>query len=129
MINIETILGKRGHHWIRNLYEKFQKSVLIPMLVKREVRDTLDQSNLVRAAQAMAQKDVAQFEEFAHEVTAWYESTRSRTATMTSMDDGTLTVPNGHPKTGEHARFVDPLLEESPRSRATSAYAPASILR
>jgi sodium/hydrogen exchanger 3 len=129
MINIETILGKRGHHWIRNMYDSFHKSILTPLLIKKQARDTMDQSNLVRAAQAMAQKDVAELEDFAHEVTAWYESNRSRSATMTSQDESGAGVPNGHPKTGERARFIETMLTHEPRPRGTSAYAPTSILR
>uniref|UniRef100_A0A914ZA16 Cation/H+ exchanger domain-containing protein n=1 Tax=Panagrolaimus superbus TaxID=310955 RepID=A0A914ZA16_9BILA len=135
MINIEIILGKRGHHWIRNMYDTFHKSILSPLLIKKQARETMDQSNLVRAAQAMAQQDIAELEEFAHEVTAWYESTRSRTATMTSMDDGNgatvAGVPNGQPQTGtgERARFINTMLNHEPRPRGTSAFAPTSILR
>lgn len=66
MINIEAILGKRGHHWIRNMYDNFHKSILTPLLIKKQARDTMDQSNLLRAAQAMAQQDIAQLEDFAH---------------------------------------------------------------
>jgi hypothetical protein len=131
MINIEVILGKRGHHWIRNMYDTFHKSILTPLLVKKKARDTMDKSNLVRAAQAFAEKDVAQLEEFAHEVTAWYEQQRSRSATMTSVEENAA-VPNGHVQhenAAVRARFIETMLDSEQRPRGTSAYAPTSILR
>lgn len=63
-------------------------------------------------------------------MTAWYEANRSRTATMTSeMVEGEETaIPNGN-AVRERTRFVETFLDTEPRPRATSSFAPTSILR
>ena len=86
MINLELIIGKKGHHWLRSLFDNFTTKYMRPLLVKRKALREIDNSNLVRAANRLAAKEA----EFAEEVRIWYDRNRSRTTTAASLLDGDL---------------------------------------
>uniref|UniRef100_A0A7E4UME5 Sodium/hydrogen exchanger n=1 Tax=Panagrellus redivivus TaxID=6233 RepID=A0A7E4UME5_PANRE len=142
MINIETILGKRGHHWIRSVYDKYHKSILVPFLVKKKARKNLDRSNnLVRAAQKMAHDDALHVADFAHQIKTWYEETRSRSASQASMapgdnqnitDEGVAIYPPYHLHDASELRYRnrgfipdDYLDAEEEHPHAAATYSPA----
>ncbi|CAD5209215.1 unnamed protein product [Bursaphelenchus xylophilus] len=82
MIGVELVIGKYGHHWIRNTFEKYNMKYFRSLLIKKKARRTLDNSNLVRVANRLEAQDVA---EFAEKIQDWYDQTRSRGSTTTSM--------------------------------------------
>ncbi|KAE9552840.1 hypothetical protein FO519_003953 [Halicephalobus sp. NKZ332] len=141
MINVESVLGLHGHHWIRNTYDKIHKKILTPLLVSKKVRKTMDRSNvLVRAANKMAARDALQMAEFTHNLEAWYEANRSRSASISLVD---TTGPNGSVPTGQVRKrhhmppppkpptefLSDEFLEDQRRPRASSTFSPVSILK
>lgn len=82
----EVIIGKKGHHWIRNTFDRWNAKYLRPLLIKTKVRRTMDNTNLVRAANQLAAKDAL---DFANQLQSWYEYTRSRGNSESSLP------PNG----------------------------------
>ncbi|CAD5206430.1 unnamed protein product [Bursaphelenchus okinawaensis] len=82
MIGLELVIGKYGHHWIRNTFEKYNLKFFRSFLIKKKARKTLDNSNLVRVANRLEAQDVA---EFADKIQVWYDQTRSRASTTNSM--------------------------------------------
>ena len=142
MINVESILGLHGHHWLRHTYEKIHHKILTPLLVNKKVRKTMDKSNaLVRAANKMAARDALQMSEFTHNLEAWYEANRSRSVSNVSIVD--TTGPNGGIQSGQvrkrHHISPPPMppteflneefLEEQRRPRASSTFSPVAILK
>ena len=142
MINVESILGLHGHHWIRNMYDKFHKKILTPILVSKKVRKTMDKSNaLVRAANKMAARDALQMAEFTHNLEAWYEANRSRSVSNISAVDAT--GPNGSIHAGQVRKrhhippppmpptefLNEDFIEDQRRPRASSTFSPVAILK
>uniref|UniRef100_A0A915EQK9 Sodium/hydrogen exchanger n=1 Tax=Ditylenchus dipsaci TaxID=166011 RepID=A0A915EQK9_9BILA len=95
MIGMELIAGRYGHHWVRNLYDSWNNAYFKPLLVKKKARKIMDKSNLVRAANRLAQKDAIQL---AHHLEHWYDSRRSRSNTEISESQ---LQPNGQVVDGE----------------------------
>uniref|UniRef100_A0AC34RGT9 Uncharacterized protein n=1 Tax=Panagrolaimus sp. JU765 TaxID=591449 RepID=A0AC34RGT9_9BILA len=142
MINVEAVLGYRGHHWIRNTYERFHSKILHPVLVKKDIRRTYDRSNsLVRTANKLAAKEAEEIAEFSHDLEAWYENVRSRTVSMLSYmpNDEPITpngtIPNGHLKKAIVRRATTMAVRQSLspnvqfRPRSNSSTIPISILK
>lgn len=65
------------------------------MLIKRNARKTLDNSNLIRAADRLEAQDAV---EFADQLQDWYEHTRSRASTANSI-----------PRNSEEDELIDQL--------------------
>ncbi|KAI6182180.1 Cation H+ exchanger domain containing protein [Aphelenchoides bicaudatus] len=86
MILTEIIIGKKGHHWIRNTFDQWNAKYLRPLLIKTKARRHMDNTNLVRAANQLAAKDALNF---ADQMQSWYEYTRSRANSESSLP------PNG----------------------------------
>ncbi|KAI6234452.1 Sodium/hydrogen exchanger [Aphelenchoides fujianensis] len=86
MIGIELVIGKKGHHWIRNTFDRWNAKFFRPLLVKKRALKTMDNTNLVRAANRLAAKDALNF---ADQVQTWYDVSRSRGSSVTSLP------PNG----------------------------------
>lgn len=79
MIGIELIMGKHGHHWLRSAFENFDHRYLKPNLIKKSARANLDQSNIMRAASRLAEKDALKL---AEQMQRWYEENKSRSGSM-----------------------------------------------
>ncbi|KAI6203583.1 Cation H+ exchanger domain containing protein [Aphelenchoides besseyi] len=86
MIGVELIIGKKGHHWIRNTFDQWNAKFFRPFLVKKRALRTMDNTNLVRAANRLAAKDALSF---ADQMQTWYDYSRSRGSSTSSMP------PNG----------------------------------
>ncbi|KAI1710783.1 sodium/hydrogen exchanger family domain-containing protein [Ditylenchus destructor] len=81
MIGMELIAGRYGHHWIRNMYDRWNNDYFKPMLIKSKAYKTMDKSNLVRAANRLQQQDAMQL---AQHLERWYDTRRSRSNSVTS---------------------------------------------
>ncbi|KAH7703504.1 CRE-NHX-2 protein [Aphelenchoides avenae] len=88
MIGIELIMGKHGHNWLRSAFENFDHKYLKPALLKPSARANMDQSNIMRAASRLAEKDAMRLAEQMHR---WYEENKSRAGSLS----GTSLPPNG----------------------------------
>jgi hypothetical protein len=86
MILTEIIIGKKGHHWIRNTFDQWNAKYFRPLLVKTKARRSMDNTNLVRVANQMAAKDALNF---ADQMQTWYDYSRSRANSESSLP------PNG----------------------------------
>jgi len=53
MSGMEDIAGEKGHHWLRNMFEKLNKNYLKPLLINKKSRRKMDDSNLMRAYKKM----------------------------------------------------------------------------
>lgn len=73
MTGIELIMGRYGHQRWRSIFEKLNNNVLVPLLAKKEASKQVGQSNLVRAADRLAEQEATMF---AETMEAWYHSRR-----------------------------------------------------
>jgi hypothetical protein len=87
MILTEIIIGKKGHHWIRNTFDQWNAKYLKPLLIKTKVRRSMDNTNLVRAANQLAAKDAL---DFADQMQTWYDFSRSRGGSESSLPNGSV---------------------------------------